>query len=65
MANIMYSKHNRHFLLSLAFSGAENADSIVSNQAKNSIENFTIKKGGIKSWGINPHRSSLSPCRER
>jgi len=40
----MNSKHNKYFLLSFTISGAGNADSIVSNQVKNSIENFTNEK---------------------
>jgi hypothetical protein len=42
--DIMNSKDNKHFLLSLTISWAGNADSIVSNQVKNSIENFTNEK---------------------
>jgi len=44
----MHSKHNKHFLLSFTISGAGNADFIVSNQVKNSIENFMTMKGGTK-----------------
>jgi len=42
---MMYSKHNTPFLLSLTLSGAEDAHLIVSNQVKNSIENFENEKG--------------------
>ena len=48
MVKIMYSKHNRHFLLSLAISGAEDAHFIVSNGGENSIENFVNEKGDAK-----------------
>ena len=48
MVNIMYSKYNKHFILSLAISGAEDAHFIVSNGGENSIENFVNEKGGAK-----------------
>ena len=46
--NMMYSKHNTPFLLSLTLSGAEDAHFIVSNQVKNSIENFMTMIGDTK-----------------
>jgi hypothetical protein len=46
MATIMNSTHNTDFLLSLTVFGAEDADSVVANGGKNSIENFTNMKGG-------------------
>ena len=48
MVNIMKSTHNNNFLLSFTVSHVGNADYFVSNQGKNSIENFTTMKGGTK-----------------
>lgn len=48
MVKIMNSKYNYHFLLSLTLIEAGNADFIVSNQVKNSIENFITMKGDTK-----------------
>jgi hypothetical protein len=48
MVNIMKSTHNTHFLLSFTVSHVGNADFFVSNQGKNSIENFTKMKGGTE-----------------
>ncbi len=45
---IMYSTYNTDFLLSLSFLYVENADFIVSNQGKNSIDYFVTVKGGAK-----------------
>jgi hypothetical protein len=47
----MNSIHNYSFLSSFTFSHDENADFFVSNQVKNSIENFMTMKGGTKYVG--------------
>ena len=46
--NMMNSKHNTPFLLSLRLSGAEDAHFIVTNQVANSIENFMTTVGDTK-----------------
>jgi hypothetical protein len=47
----MNSTYNYSFLSSFTFSHDENADFFVSNQVKNSIENFMTMKGGTKYVG--------------